>query len=407
MNSAVIRQEWPTWVLSFLIALGLWTWISLQTPTVVQVREMDLVLHEADHPNVAVASQLPAKVIMRVSGIEEEVRAYLENEPKPFINLKEASEGLGQRFKIRAPDPAYGSVRVVTDPDEWIVDLAQSAAKKLPPEMRKEGELPPDLYLDTPTGLPTEVEVRGPIGQVVQVEKVIYPLQLSGLEGTSDRTVSFMPVDASGNVVQYIRMNPASTPATFSIKHRTTSKRVPVVPRWEGTPAPGYLITAVSTDPDYVEITGSEKSIKPINRLETTPVSVEGLTSSTTVSRVEVPTTDTLVKLSPRNVKVMVTIERIRPEARFEAIPVTLYGQVAGQKYVLSPATISIVVEGEPDDLRAAYAGQFTARLDVSSYGTGTHELPSTALQLSAPAGLIVASQEPATLKLEVTAGSG
>ncbi|HYE77110.1 MAG TPA: hypothetical protein VEI97_03905, partial [bacterium] len=76
---ASFRNEWPTWVLAFVIALGLWTWINLSARPDVQSRTVPLVLEESDVLEVAPASQLPGQVEVRVEGNEDDVREYMES----------------------------------------------------------------------------------------------------------------------------------------------------------------------------------------------------------------------------------------------------------------------------------------------------------------------------------------
>jgi YbbR domain-containing protein len=69
-------------------------------------------------------------------------------------------------------------------------------------------------------------------------------------------------------------------PPTLSLELQATArKRVPVVPALEGEPARGFMVRAVRSDPETVEVVGPEEHVRQVNQATTEPVPITGATS--------------------------------------------------------------------------------------------------------------------------------
>jgi YbbR domain-containing protein len=112
--------------------------------------------------------------------------------------------------------------------------------------------------------------------------------------------------------VQVLQITPASVAMVFET---TATKRVPVVPSVDGTPAPGFVVGNKTSDPQTVEVTGPESAVRNATTATTEPVSVAGAREAVN-DRVTVGFFDpTLRLLDPR--PAVVHIEII-PEGRPE-----------------------------------------------------------------------------------------
>jgi YbbR domain-containing protein len=73
--------------------------------------------------------------------------------------------------------------------------------------------------------------------------------------------------------VQVMQISPASVAMVFE---KTATKQVPIVPSVEGTPAAGFVVGKVTSDPQTVDVTGPERAVESVTEATTEPVSVAG-----------------------------------------------------------------------------------------------------------------------------------
>jgi hypothetical protein len=79
-----------------------------------------------------------------------------------------------------------------------------------------------------------------------------------------------------------------------------------------GAPAPGYRVAGTAAKPARIVIEGPAGVVKPLTKLQTMPIDIEGATSTITVE----PKLDYAgkpVKLLDKDVSVRIVIERVRP----------------------------------------------------------------------------------------------
>jgi YbbR domain-containing protein len=89
-------------------------------------------------------------------------------------------------------------------------------------------------------------------------------------------------------------------------------KSVRLTPVLHGAPAPGYRVAGTAAKPARIVIEGPAGVVKPLTKLQTMPIDIEGATSTITVE----PKLDYAgkpVKLLDKDVSVRIVIERVRP----------------------------------------------------------------------------------------------
>lgn len=103
-------------------------------------------------------------------------------------------------------------------------------------------------------------------------------------------------------------------PSTVTMEFEASGVRtVPVEPDIEGRPAPGFEITAVTSDPATVEVAGPESALKRLDAAMTEPVSVNDETRSIR-EVVTIGVQDASLRLvTPKTAVVTVTISPRRP----------------------------------------------------------------------------------------------
>ena len=139
--------------------------------------------------------------------------------------------------------------------------------------------------------------------------------------------------------VKVVKVTPSIL--TLNFEH-TLEKDVPVRPRLQGRPAPGYEVAEVTSEPARVRITGPRSRVQEIESAFTEPVSLEAA-RETVMDTVNIGLEDPVLRLSG-GTRVKVTA-RIREEHVRKALS-GLALEVRGGSAQARPATVRVEVSG-------------------------------------------------------------
>jgi YbbR domain-containing protein len=260
----------------------------------------------------------------------------------------------------------------------------------------------------TPEGLdvrpavvdPETVSVRGPASVVdriveVQANVVIEP---NGLD--VDRDVELIPVDALGDRLTPVDVNPATAHVTIAVFSDLESRPLPVTPVLAGTPATGYEVIGIAVDPLIVTVEGDADAILGLTEAPTEAVSVNGVTQDV-VQDVGLDLPEGVQPAGGVDVVVRVTVT-IQPQAGTRSFDAGIVpsGTQAGLAYRLSTNHAIALVGGPIADLERLDAAEFELLAEVGGLGPGNHEVTLTA---NLPVGLTLVSVEPPTVTVTIT----
>lgn len=277
----------------------------------------------------------------------------------------------------------------------WLVVSGEQIverALRVPLEFTR---VPPDLEIvgDTPTTV--DVRVRGSAGALGRVAsgELVAVLDLT-LARPGQRLFHLTNADVRTPFgIEVVQVTPSSVSMKFE---RSTSKKVPVVPGYEGEPADGFVVGTVRADPATVDIVGATSALASITEAITEPVSVEGKSESF-IDTVAVGAPDPSVRLKvPQTARVSVTITAAPVEWTVANVPVQIRN--AGRATVVAPRQVTVVARG-PRQSSAARAGDFDAFVDVMGLGAGEFELE---VRVVPPTRVGVVRVEPENVKVTI-----
>ena len=190
------------------------------------------------------------------------------------------------------------------------------------------------------------------------------------------------------------------TPGTVAVTFEASGTRtVPVEPAIEGSPAEGYVIQGVVSDPGSVEVVGPESSLKLLTHALTEGVSVEGA-ARTVRQTVTIGVGDPRLRLTtPQSARVTVAIAAGPSERTVADVPIRLRNPPAQRRVRVTPAATDIVVRGPSDVLSALTAGTITAYVDLAGLGPGRHNL---AVRVEPPQNVAIVRTQPTTVSVTV-----
>ncbi len=209
-----------------------------------------------------------------------------------------------------------------------------------------------------------QLTVRGPASVVrtLTPDQFLLSIALDRLE-PGERIVHLIPDMVQHRVprVRVSRIRPAQV--TLMLDALTT-KSVPVQPQFVGTPAPGFRLTQVTTDPTTVTAEGPASLADRVHAALTEPVNIHMRTQSLqTTVQVGVDSPEWRV-VEPREVRVAVQIEEVTEPVRLR-LPVEVAGLPAGWTFTPQqvegtfwvPRSKQALFESDPPRVAARWAG--------------------------------------------------
>jgi YbbR domain-containing protein len=168
--------------------------------------------------------------------------------------------------------------------------------------------MPSALEISTENIPSAQVRVRGPERLVsrLQASDLRLEIDLTGLQ-PGEHTFDLTKDVAVPDRLEVAQIVPSELHLSFDTRAR---RQIPVHPRVVGTPAPGYRVGQIESDPPAVEIMGPKELVESIESAITEPVDVSGASRTITI-RHTAYVSDPLIQVSdPHGVRVTVTIQK-------------------------------------------------------------------------------------------------
>lgn len=207
-----------------------------------------------------------------------------------------------------------------------------------------------------------------------------------------------------------LRVEPNRVPPNVRVKdieprsirvtvERVIEKEVPVVPRFEGQPAPGYGVVDWQIVPETVRISGAESLARDITEVSTETITLtDKIEPFSRMVAIDIGSPNLSISDdSGRKVMLRVTIGEARKERVIENVPVTLTGAPARASVL--PRFVRVTVYGPRSVVDAMTTGDVEANAEYQTRGSSTD--PTVTLSPAiADRGVVVRSVEPPKVRV-------
>jgi YbbR domain-containing protein len=398
----VMMHDFPLKLTAVVIAILLWIAISQNAAPRVITVEFDGRV-PVDRP------EDPAGYVVR--GQFGDVRVTLRG--APGVADRVALSDLHATFDVKAltlgkaePQDARVTVTVAKEGVE-VVDVAPlTVSVRIEPVTSRTVMVQPRFANEPPAGTrpgdavvtPTEVKVTGPESDVARVTAVLGTVRFGDAQTDVEAPgTAAIPVDAAGTPIDGLRVEPSVVGVKVPVLPIATTRTVPVVFNLRGSVAPGYWVVGVAMDPFAVTVRGDEKVLSSLDRIETVPIDVGGL-SATRTQTVALAIPDGVTLLKPTDVTVTMTVQPLTGTRLFTSA-VVVTGLAANQVADVEPASVSLLFAGPVPTLLALTTEQASASVDAAGRAPGTYTLD---VVVRAPAGVTVQTLQPARVAVTI-----
>ncbi len=341
--------------------------------------------------DVAVRLRGTPAALSRVA--REDIRAMIE------LSVVAAARGESQDAPIRVSVAREGVTVVAAEPVTVSVRLERIISRTLAVQPRFANEVPSGFVPGDAAVSPAEVTVTGPESAVAAVTAVYATVRFGDVGIDVAQTVQALAVDKAGAPVEGVQAEPGAIQVRVPLLPTSTTRTVPILFALRGAVASGYWVSRVTTDPVAVTVRGGPGVLGPLDRIETAPVDVTGLTASRSV-RVPLVLPAGVAPLVPTEATVTVTVVALTGTRPFPLVAVQAVGLAANQAASIDPRTVDVLVAGTVPALTALAADQVSAVVDVTGRPPGTHELD---VVVRVPQGVTVQIVQPARVRVTIT----
>ena len=337
-------------------------------------------------------------VAVKLRGPEDAVRAVGQPQLRAILDIAGISPGPASQDAPLRVLVADDRVRVVEiTPATVPIKFERRLERSLAVQARFANEAPGGFQAAPATFRPQQVTVSGPESAVAAVAAVIATVRFGDTPLDLAQDVRPLPVDASGQPVEGVEVDPVSVHVTVPVQSTATTRALPVLAQVRGNVATGYWVSRATTDPLVVTVGGDRDTIAALDRIDTTAVDVSGLTAGRTFTVPLVLPTGVKV-IGDAQATVTVTVVALAGTRPFPLVAVQVVGLGPGLSASVTPGTVDVTLAGTVPVLSGLGADAVGATVDVSGRGPGTYTLD---VLVRAAGGTTVQSVQP--LRVTVT----
>lgn len=385
-------------VLSVVIGIALWVVVTdEENPTRVDVVPLPITIEAVNvGSQFAVANTLPA-LRVRVAAPEDRWARMEAGNFRAFVDLN-GVEAREQALPVHVEVLGLSRVRVMdVAPASVTVNLEDLVTKQVRVTPQVVGTLPRGYQLSGTAPDRSLVEVSGAKSLVSLVSEVAAPINVTGLTLDLEQAVALTAVAEGGGEIRGVTVRPATARVAVSVRQDTLTRTLPLEVELGGQPAPGYRVTGIKVTPPSVRAEGAIDVLQGIDVLKLPRVDLTGQQADMrVVARISPPEG---MATAVASAVVEVTIA---PIAVAVMLPVTpeVTGLRSGLTARVTPATVSVLLEGPAPKLNALAAGAVRALVDASNLNAGTADVR---VAVVAPDGLTVREVQPTLVSVTLT----
>lgn len=396
--SEILRRNWGYKLVSVLLALLLWLWVSNQARP---ESTLAVTLQPKGLPqSMVVVNQLPSTVSVRVKGPDALIK---DTDVSASIDLSQAGKG-NKSYPVIVSAPAGYSV-VSVDPDHVTVNVDEVKEKSFPVDVVTQGSVASGFTAGTPIVRPALVTVRGTANELAQISKVFVVMNLDDASETVEDSAAIQLLNAAGKPIVGANVSPEPNEVSVIIpviKKELASSMVPLIANTTGTPGKGFAVSQIIASPEAVKIYGPASKLKDIDSIDCGTIDVSGATQDI-VKDID-PGNLSLpggVSLEPGvKITIVVHLGATPIQRTLGAVPIKVKNLVNGLQATLSAQTVNgLVVKGLPNAVNRLKESDISLWVDLKGFVAGQQSTVPVAAQL--PAGIQVTTLPTITVNVK------
>ncbi len=383
INRRLIFDNIVWFVGSMILAFLIWMIATLQSDPIQQQRYRERIpVHM--NADAGLLITYPATTSRQASVVIRAPSSVLDLLTSDEIVVSADLSGLtaGEHFvELKASLARQQATVFDISPHQMRVILEDATQRQVPLRALVTSEPPAGYSRSEPTFNVNlnQVLASGASSNVNEVVAAQVELDLRQQRNPLEVDLRLNPVDADGNVVNDVTLDPQVVRVSINIRRREDVREVSVRPNVQGMPPTGYVLNTLSYEPQSILVSGTPSLLAAMeDTLSTQPIDLRDHTTSFEVSiPITLPNPDLLL-LSGQNITVYVEIKPVTTSKQFEAIPVKILGLADNLKAKTSPNTVSVLVNGPQEVVNKLTTDDIGVVIDLNGLAPGNYTLPLT-----------------------------
>lgn len=361
-------------VLAFLV----WVWANLQSNPILQEPFQERITIDMTPDEGMMITTVSARTAAVVIRAQKSVLDLLTvDEIDVWADLN--GLGTGTHTVELHPNIARQARIVDISPSQIRVTIEERAQRQAPLRAVITHDPPLGFTYSEPefTGVTlSQVLVSGPASKVQQVAAVNVEIDLTQQRNPYEGDLKAVAVTAEGTVVSDVTLEPGTVHVTVGISRRDDVQEVRIRPNLTGEVPDGYVLSAVSIDPQVALVSGTPDALANLpDLLDTSPIDLANRTASFEQT-VSVPLNETaLVLLSAQTVTVSVEINAQTTSRQFDGIPIEVAGLGEGLTAQFAPNEVTVLITGPEPELVALQAADIHVTVDLTGLAEGNYQI--------------------------------
>lgn len=262
-------------VLSVLLATMLWLYvITEQNPVVYKditlpVRIIGVETLAAN--NITIIDNASYNVSLRLKGNKN----TLDRISNTSLNASADIRGQREKGEFYIPIQISGlpaGVDIISmSPNSVKLNFDNVVSIAMPVSINITGNPLQGMAAMTPSINPGEVTIKGAESIVNKVKKALVDYDISSSSETIRKNMTVKLLDEAGKTIEGLEVSPKAVDVTIPIEY---TKIVEIEPDVVVNPAPGYIITNISTNPKEIHIVGNKDLLDKLDSIKTERIEI-------------------------------------------------------------------------------------------------------------------------------------
>lgn len=396
---------------SALLATAVW-YIAVTSSDPIRQRRFTSIPIQYVSGNHAVLTNSPTRSVdVTIQGSQSIISSQLSSNILVRADLSRLEPGthlVALNVDMEQPD-AQGFRRLVSrvEPSQVTVELEsrESHEKRIVVEISK---APPIGFRNDEPELDSKAAiVRGAASRVLQVVAVRAELDLSASRNPIEVDLRLRAVDADGNLVEGVELEPQTASVSVNITRRDDIRQIAVRPNVLLKTLPeGFTLKNLSYDPESLFVSGAPDQLaKSADTLLTAPISLEDREEGFVTSvPIQLPDDDLFVMGGDSNITVSIEIIPIVVSRQIDTIEVGQIGLTPDFAVSIVPTTVSAIVTGPVVQVDALTREGLQVIVDLQGLAAGVYDMAPSISITQGDLSEDNVSLSPAELNVEITA---
>lgn len=394
---------------TFLLALVLGTavWVSAVSsadPNEVRTYPKSVPIEiVGQDPSLVLTNELPTTMNIRIRAPRSvwDSLTTQENAVRAILDL--SGLGAGEHtVAVKVQITVRPTQIVLQDPKTVTADLESLETKTLPLTLALNGQPAAGYQAGGATLGAKEATITGPTSLVKQAMRAQVTVSLDGVREAIDEPAAVQIIDAKGDVMHGLTVNPETVQAKVPISQQGGFRDVAVKVVVQGQIAAGYRLENISVFPPVVTVLGANAT--QVNSLpgvvETQPLNLQDAKQDiSTRLALNLPKNITLV--GAQTVQVQVSISPIQTSLTLQNQPININGLGAGLSAQVFPQTVDVIVSGPLPVLDKLASQDVKVTVNLTDLTPGTYQLKPEVEPLNG--NVLVESMLPGTVEVVIS----